>query len=100
MDDLRRWPRLAVNEEIEVQILQSPYASFRARLVDVSRKGLRILLNCEPKFSLGQAVAVRHGRQILLGEVIWCSDQSIGIELELLLDEAEVDRLRSREWIY
>lgn len=94
-DEARKHPRLKVNQEVWVEVLGDQSRLLPARIVDASQNGVRLrgVDNALP----GSAVAIRMEGKLLLGEVVWCSGDDVGIVLEYLVDSALLEKLRRDE---
>jgi len=82
--DQRREPRFRVEAKVKVTVLTEPPVELAGRLVNVSGKGARIVV--ESPVEAGNPVRVEVDGTILLGEVRYCrrilSKFAIGLELE------------------
>lgn len=93
--DARQHPRWKADQALTIELLGTHPAKGTARLVDVSRTGMRI--RCAFSASAGTPVAITIGNDLILGEVVWCAGEEIGISLEQLLDMGHLERLRWQE---
>lgn len=94
--DRRREPRLEVQEPVEITILTEPEIHFRGWTVNISGRGMRLLL--EQPVPLGSAIRVDLSDRVLLGEACYCQPEGdrwvAGLQLEhCLARAAELARL-------
>ena len=95
----RREPRIKTSEAIQVTLLGESLASFPARTLDASGKGMRIALSRPVK--PGSAVKVELEDSILLAEVSYCVPVTQGYMAGLQVDQIltglkELTRLNAR----
>lgn len=95
----RREPRIKTSEAAQVTLLGDSYASFPARTLDASGKGMRISLSRPVK--PGSAVKVELEDSILLAEISYCVPAAEGYTAGLQVDQIltglkELTRLNAR----
>lgn len=87
---------MKVNQEVWVEVLGDQSRLLLVRIVDASQNGVRLrgVDNAPP----GSAIAIRMEGKLLLGEVVWCSGDDVGVVLEQHLDLALLEKLRRDDW--
>jgi signal transduction histidine kinase len=81
--NLRREPRFTVNQPVTVTIIGSSDHPLTGRIADLSRSGMRLVL--EKPLAFGSRVKVEWGGHLILGSVCYCqehgSSHAIGLQL-------------------
>jgi hypothetical protein len=89
--DLRCEPRFRADEPVKVTLLGEPETVISGRIVNLSGKGMRLML--ESPAPLGAAIRVEIDGTILLGEVCYCYPEgatyAAGLQLEQALTLSE-----------
>jgi hypothetical protein len=88
LQDRRKEHRYPVNQSATVTVLTGAVSSTPATVVDVSRSGLRIRVQC-PIWT-GAQIEIRTGEVVIFGEVRYCgpptqSGYDIGIHIEQVI---------------
>ena len=105
--DMRRHLRFKTDMRVKVTCLDPPNCSVIARLADLSKCGIGIVLDCDLGLLLGDellpgtVVKVEWDRTVLLGELIYCrpfgKEFLAGLEVEdAIYDTAPLDAIAKR----
>jgi c-di-GMP-binding flagellar brake protein YcgR len=94
----RREPRIEVSQPVQVTILQKPETQLRGHVLNISGRGMRLLLD-RPVTS-GIPIKIRWENTLVLGEVCYCQrlpegkEFAVGLRLEhCLTNTVEIARL-------
>jgi PilZ domain len=97
--DLRSEPRFPTDEPVRVTVLGGTKIEADGRIVNISGRGMRLLINTQ--VPAGAAIRVDVDGSLLLGEVAYCyadgEQYAVGLQLEQALTiSEELSRLMRR----
>lgn len=88
--NVRRFPRLEVDLQIELEVLKSRRV-FTEKVLDLSQGGVRI--TCQAEIHPGTAVSIRAANWLYLGEIVWQASGMAGVKFDQVLDLIDVERI-------